>query len=157
MNYSTYFMLIISFCYLSWGVPPITPELVGGQNNSNVVLVGGCDDWKCTKSCKDVYPLAKKVLGSELNCMMRLFYQESTCNTVGPQAAGNEGNPAAGFGLCTLEVSSAKRNKRGRNCRRASYDNVEAQILCCRDIMAAFGVDGSYFGPVRRGEIPKCI
>ncbi|MCB0378043.1 MAG: hypothetical protein KDD33_06090 [Bdellovibrionales bacterium] len=135
-------------------------EVTGPQANENVIKVGGCNSWNCASSCKKIYPTVKKLLGSKADCMMKLFFKETTCRSGTREAARKKNggnNPNAGFGLCTIEASAALRAKRGPNCRKASTSNVSAQILCCRDLMKSTTKSKSYFGPVRRGQVPKCF
>lgn len=105
--------------------------------------------------CGPIKSRIEAVLGpGHVACYINLFQKESSCRHRLPQAKGTAGNPHAGFGLCTIETSAALRKKRGPNCRAATPDNIDAQILCCRDMMVA--TNGRYFSPVKRGETPKC-
>ncbi len=159
MKYALLFLVGCIVCSLAWAVIPPPSELVGDMNDNSLEAIPICNHWSCAAPCKAIHAQAKKALKSEsvTDCMMTLFFKESTCNTHGPQEEGNQGNPEEGFGLCTLETSSDLRATRGPNCIAASPTNVTAQILCCRDIMKKFSKAGSYFGPVRRSEVPKCL
>lgn len=111
-------------------------------------------NWRDNKNCTNLYPTVLDTIGSNLSeCFMKLFFAESGCRHKLPQAKGNAGNPHAGFGLCTIEVSPALRKKRGLHCQKASVNDIKEQILCCRDIMLN---SPRYFGPVRRKEVPRC-
>lgn len=159
MRYAILCFMFVVAGSVAWAIGPYIPadDIVGSEARSDVELV--CNSWKCARPCKAILKTATSALGSGgvLNCLMTLFYKESTCNTHGPQKKGTAGNPHAGFGLCTIETSPALREKRGPNCRAASPSNVRAQVLCCRDMVRDTSKSRSYFGPIRRGEVPKCI
>ncbi len=130
-------------------------EAVSGQNNQQ----GECTSWRCTNNCTNILSDVESALASVgvqnlLSCYMDLFFKESTCSPRLGQPQGTAGNPAEGFGLCTLETRDDLRRPRGRNCRAASLDNITAQVLCCRDIMRRHG--GAYFGPVSTGAVARC-
>lgn len=132
---------------LALPVPPRS-EIVGGQEENLVHSVSGVDD------CPAVYPLILKVVGNPATakCYLALFKNETTtCQVHLAQKKGHVGNPAAGYGLCTLEASPILRRARGPDCRDIS--NAIGQIKCCRAIMRR---TPHYFGGVNRGEVRRC-
>ena len=139
-------------------------DVTGGGSGDELVQNVSCDHWRCARSCKNLHSKVVSALGGKaVDCMMQLFYTETTCNPKTQEKARNKKagpNPNAGFGLCTIEARADLRAKRGPNCRAASLSNVDAQIKCCRDMMRDTGkrsIKKSYFGPVRRGEVQKCL
>lgn len=103
-------------------------------------------------ACHQYRATIESIVGAaHVNCYMRLFHKESSCRPHYAQAKGHVGNPAAGYGLCTLERSPHLRRRRGAACNDIS--TIEGQIRCCQSIMRR---TPSYFGPVNRKEISRC-
>ncbi len=63
-----------------------------------------------------------------------------------------------GYGICTLELSQAKRNARGGACMEKNIDGatdegVINQMKCCGQIMQ---FTPTYFDPVKKGKVQQC-
>lgn len=149
-------LLLAPILLYAWVPAPMGEVVAPSRQGAQTV---SCDSWRCAGNCLNIQSEVEAALASvgaeaNLSCYMDLFYHESTCRPRLGQPQGTAGNPAAGFGLCTLETRADLRRNRGRNCRAASVDNIAAQVLCCRDIMIRHG--GAYFGPVARGTVARC-
>ncbi len=107
--------------------------------------------------CNSIRPKVEAIVGKRKSaCYMKLFLIESTCDFTKPQAQGNTGNAYAAYGLCSIERSPEIRKKqnRGPDCDRIV--TIEDQVRCCQAMVKKTSRAGSYFGPIRRGEVPKC-
>jgi len=107
-----------------------------------------------------VRQIATRVFGgAQAKCYMHLCNLESGCQPTCYQkkGKGKRGNPAAGYGLCSLERSKKRRAKRGPDCNAnlngATEAGIERQLRCCQYIMKH---TPSYFGPLNKGIQSKC-
>ena len=98
--------------------------------------------------------LGKRSNSAMVNCYLLLFHKETSCRYNLSQGQGNAGNPHAAYGLCSLEKSPTVRrnNRRGPDC--VDISTVRNQAKCCHAIMKK--TKGRYFGPVNRGQVPRC-
>lgn len=109
--------------------------------------------------CETIRPTVAQALGqrsnsARVNCYLLLFHKETSCRYNINQAQGNAGNPHAAYGLCSLERSPVVRRNNGRGPNCVDISTVANQTKCCHDIMRT--TRGRYFGPVKRGEVPRC-
>ena len=145
------FSLILCFVSTTTFALPVAPrsEIVGDDSSLVETASAGKTD-----KCPAIYQLLLRVVGNvaTAKCYLALFKNETTtCEVHLAQKKGHVGNPAAGYGLCTLEASPALREGRGPDC--ADISTAVNQIKCCRSIMRR---SPSYFGGVNRGEIKRC-
>lgn len=127
---------------LGWG-----PSTQQPQNYTLSGFHGG-------RACTNTIPtLVQMMPRARAECFARLFYKENTScspHTLISPAQGN--NPHWGIGLCTIELSPALRKSRPPAC--ADISNTASQVVCCVGIYDQ--TRGSYFGPIIRGETPRC-
>lgn len=107
----------------------------------------------CTHPC--FKSTTQAALGADkVKCYMKLWFLETGCQWQLHQAKGHAGNPAKGFGICTLETDPNLRIKRGRHCQgEADKFTLSQQMKCCQ---AIWKNSRSYFGGKTRSGMGKC-